>query len=213
VTRSIRRASIALWRSISSAASDGCEPGTASRIAFTEADRSRAERLDANLPQLSEPHVTLACMQASIAPPQGVGEQLAASFATLLKAVSASGGQFFTAVEELGLSLSQLKAMHVLGDAQEPLALGALGERIGLSPAAVSRSTDGLVRRGFVSRRDCPEDRRSKRLELTAKGRRTGEQLFALRMEGFRELVAQLEPEERAALASALEPVVRRLAP
>lgn len=152
-------------------------------------------------------------MQASVAPLQDVDEALAASFATMLKAITASGGQFLTAVEELGLSLSQLKAMHVLADVEEPLALGALGERIGLSPAAASRSMDGLVRRGFVSRREDPHDRRSKRLVLTAKGRRTSEKLFALRMAGFRELVARLDPAEREALVAALEPVVRRLAP
>ena len=51
----------------------------------------------------------------------------------------ATGENFFQAVEDLGLSLSQIKSLGCLGDG-EPASLGLLGERVRLSLPAVSRA-------------------------------------------------------------------------
>ena len=147
-------------------------------------------------------------MQASIASKQASSvEELTSLLAVVMKRLMlATGENFFQAVEDLGLSLSQIKSLGCLGDG-EPASLGQLGERVHLSLPAVSRAVEGLVQRGYVTREEDPEDRRSKRVRITRKGRRTFEQLMALRVAGMREFVESLEPAERDALVEGLRPI------
>jgi DNA-binding MarR family transcriptional regulator len=151
-------------------------------------------------------------VQASTAPTQATGtDELTSTLAAILTHLQASTGRdFFQAVDKLGLSLSQIKSLRALFDADEPLSLGALGDELGLSLPAVSRAVDGLVKREFVTRQEDPADRRSKRVALTRKGRRTYAQLYALRVAGLRAFVEDLDDAEREALATGLEPVARR---
>ncbi len=148
-------------------------------------------------------------MQASTAPAQPT--DLTATLAGILThLLTSTGRDFFQAVDELELSLTQIKALRALIDAEEPLSIKALGDRLGLSLPAVSRAADGLVKREFVTREEDPGDRRSKLLALTRKGRRTHDQLYALRVAGIREFVEQLDPDERDALAAGLAPIAER---
>jgi DNA-binding MarR family transcriptional regulator len=124
--------------------------------------------------------------------------------------LTVTGRAFFQAVDDLGLSFSQIKLVGLLGDAAEPVSLGALSDKLGLSLPAVSRAVDGLVKRGFVKREEDPLDRRSKRVRLTASGRRSWERFTAVRLAGLRDFVEGLEPAEREALAQGLEPIGRR---
>jgi DNA-binding MarR family transcriptional regulator len=119
----------------------------------------------------------------------------------------------FAAMEEADVSVSQVKALKALAEAEEPMSLGAVSETLGLSLPAISRSVDGLVRRGMVKREEDPRDRRSKLVTATARGRSTYERLTALRLAGIRGFVADLDPEEQRALDDALAPVIRRPRP
>jgi DNA-binding MarR family transcriptional regulator len=119
----------------------------------------------------------------------------------------------FAAMEEADVSVSQVKALKALAEADEPMSLGAVSETLGLSLPAISRSVDGLVRRGLVKREEDPRDRRSKLVTATARGRSTYERLTALRLAGIRGFVADLDLEEQRALADALAPVIRRPRP
>src|SRR5688500_13051396 len=84
--------------------------------------------------------------------------------------IQSAGNDFLRAVEDEQLSLTQLKAMHVLAAATDPLSLNGLAERLGgLSLPTLSRAIEALVQRGFVSRSEDAADRRVKRLKLTAK--------------------------------------------
>ena len=67
--------------------------------------------------------------------------------------------EFFAALQDAGISFSQLKCLGFLSNAEAPLSLGALSEDLGLSLAAVSRAVDGLVQRGDVKRQEDPSDR------------------------------------------------------
>jgi DNA-binding MarR family transcriptional regulator len=151
-------------------------------------------------------------MQASTAPAQAIGtDELTNTLASILTHLQASTGRdFFQAVDKLGLSLSQIKSLRALFDAEEPLSLGALGDELGLSLPAISRAVDGLVKREFVTRQEDPADRRSKRIALTRKGRRTYSQLYALRLAGLRPLVDDLDEDEREALSAGLAPLMKR---
>ena len=121
-----------------------------------------------------------------------------------------TGRDLFRAIEDLGLSFTQAKALQVLGQSEEDVSLKALSDRLGLSLPAISRAVDGLVKRGFVTRHEDPRDRRSKLVVVTAKGRRRMEELLAIRAAGLRDWLESLEPEELEALAEGLRPLAQR---
>ena len=60
-----------------------------------------------------------------------------------------------------------------------PLPVNTIGPKVWLTPGSISVAVDRLVKKGLVSRNDHPDDRRVRRVELTAKGR-------ALITRGFR---------------------------
>ena len=119
--------------------------------------------------------------------------------------------EFFAALEDAGISFSQLKCLGFLSNAEAPLSLGALSEDLGLSLAAVSRAVDGLVQRGDVKRQEDPSDRRSKLVTVSARGRATYERVLAVRVAGVERFVEGLEPEDLEALGAALGPIVEGL--
>ncbi len=145
------------------------------------------------------------------------GADLAAALADDLFALNnrlmaSTHRDLFATMEKAGLNITLVKCLGVLTDAEGPVSLGRVSEELGLSPAAISRSVDALVRRGQVKREEDPGDRRSKLVSVTGRGRETYCRLVALRRAGVRKFVDQLEPAEREALAAAVGPVVRRLA-
>jgi DNA-binding MarR family transcriptional regulator len=119
--------------------------------------------------------------------------------------------EFFKALQDAGISFTQLKCLGLLSEAGAPMSLGALSEELVLSPAAVSRAVDGLVQRGALKRDEDPSDRRSKIVSLSARGRAAYERVMAVRLAGVRRFVDELEPQERDALGAALHPIVERL--
>jgi DNA-binding MarR family transcriptional regulator len=151
---------------------------------------------------------TAARKAASEVTPQQLTKGLAALIKHLLHA---SSRDFFAELEHTGISLTQLKTLALLSDADEPMSVKALSDAIGLSLPGVSRAVDGLVRRGDLTRAADPRDGRSKLLSVTARGRRTLERLLAVRLAGVRGFVDELEPQERQALAAGIEAVERRL--
>jgi DNA-binding MarR family transcriptional regulator len=124
-----------------------------------------------------------------------------------------AGNEFVQAVEDAGLSLTQLKAMHVLAGSEEQLSLNGLSDGLGgLSLPTLSRAVDALVQRGYVRRVEDAADRRVKRLSLTAKGRRTIDRLIEIRVGEFAAVLETLTEDERERLARALEPILERRA-
>jgi DNA-binding MarR family transcriptional regulator len=129
----------------------------------------------------------------------------------LKQVLSSSSREFFAALQEAGISFTQLKCLGRLSEADGSLSLGGLSEELGLSLAATSRAVDGLVQRGEIKRQEDPSDRRSKLVSLSARGRATYERILAVRLAGVRRFVESLEPAEREALGAALRPIVARL--
>ena len=120
--------------------------------------------------------------------------------------------EFFTTLQEAGISFSQLKCLGLLTEAEAQLSLGALSGETGLSLPAISRAVDGLVQRGEVKRAEDPDDRRSKLLTVTARGRDTYGRLAWVRAAGVKRFIEELRPQERDALGAALHTIVERLA-
>lgn len=110
------------------------------------------------------------------------------------------------AVEELDLTLSQVRAIHMLVCSDpEPLSGGRVAERLGISPAATSRALDALVTKGFVARTESPEDRRVRLFAITPAGRAAAARLTALKRAQLERFVAGLGPAQRQALSRALD--------
>jgi DNA-binding MarR family transcriptional regulator len=152
-------------------------------------------------------------MQATDAPTQAsTHEELTLRLGALMKhLLGSTGREFFAEMERRGLGIAHVKTLGILADSEEPLSLKALSEQLGLSLPGISRSVDVLVQRGLVKRKEDPEDRRAKRVELTAKGRRTFEALIELRLAALDEWVAQLDPDERDALSRGVRAVERHI--
>ena len=124
--------------------------------------------------------------------------------------IHAHGEDFFKAVGELDLSFSQVRILGVLARDVERASVKELAGTLGLSLAATSRSVDGLVQRGYVTRAEDADDRRMKRIAATGHGRALLNRLIELRIAGAADFLDTLSARERAELASALEPIVAR---
>jgi len=122
----------------------------------------------------------------------------------------AGGGDFYRAVGELELSISQIRILHLLTGPTETASLKAIADEVGLSMPAVSRSVDSLVQRGLVTRTEDPKDRRHKAVRATDEARRLADRLIELRVAGITDFVRTLSAEQRRDLAAALTPIVAR---
>ncbi len=110
------------------------------------------------------------------------------------------------------LTVPQFRVLVVLSH-DEAISLSDLAENLGLSPAAMSRMVDLLVRRGLISRQTRTVDRRGISLSLTRRGRET----FRAAQQATRAVLAQnlstLSPRELARVNSALQTLNRVFAP
>jgi DNA-binding MarR family transcriptional regulator len=121
-----------------------------------------------------------------------------------------SGGEHIRKMEESGLSLTQVKALLMLAgpEGEEPYAGRDIAERLQISLASVSRAVDGLVRSRLIKRVEDPDDRRVRRLTITAKGRELAGEIVASRLADLEAFAASLTPAQRRKLDTALEAVL-----
>jgi DNA-binding MarR family transcriptional regulator len=110
----------------------------------------------------------------------------------------------------LDLSFSQVRALFVLFDSQEDLAVHELAGLLGLSMATAGRAVQGLARAGLVTRREDDHDRRVKRVRLSEHGRRFVGSLAQAHREAVRECLESLSEHEREQLSQALAPLLAR---
>jgi MarR family 2-MHQ and catechol resistance regulon transcriptional repressor len=103
----------------------------------------------------------------------------------LMKAVRALLPQAAESIEQTELGDSDFRVLEALLH-KGPLPVNTIGPKVWLTPGSISVAVDRLVKKGLVSRRDHPSDRRIRQVELTAKGR-------ALITRGFREHAAAME--------------------
>lgn len=110
----------------------------------------------------------------------------------------------------LDLSFSQMRALFVLFDSQQELAVHELATQLGLSMATAGRAVQGLVRAEMVTRREDDRDRRVKRVRLSEHGRLFVDSLMQAHREAVRECLASLSDGEREQLSQALAPILAR---
>jgi DNA-binding MarR family transcriptional regulator len=121
-----------------------------------------------------------------------------------------SGQRFYALVEELDLSITQIKTLHVLESLVDELSVNELAKLLGLSLPAASRNIEGLLRRGYVERREDDHDRRVKRVRLSESGGEVAMELHSQRLAELEDLAATFSDRQRRQLRDALASLLER---
>lgn len=121
-----------------------------------------------------------------------------------------SSHEYYALVDELDLSLTQIRTLGVLEHRDLQPSVKQLAELIGLSLPATSRNVDGLLRRGMLERQEDGRDRRVKRLCLTAEGRESARRIDAARLAGMQRFTETLTEQQRSRLSGALASLMLR---
>ncbi|MEW6045586.1 MAG: MarR family transcriptional regulator [Bacillota bacterium] len=105
------------------------------------------------------------------------------------------------------ITVSQLECLKYL-QRHGACSAAELAEGLHMSPPAVTKLVDRLVRKGLVRRRDRPEDRRSVEISLTEAGRRTAEELRRRRSRVLEMILNRMGPDDREELERSLRAFV-----
>ncbi len=143
--------------------------------------------------------------------PAVTGHATADGLQDLMALLGAAGeGAWLRAMQRTGLTMPQMITLTVLSR-EGTQTVSALAERLRLTRGATSHLVDRLVRLRFVTREESADDRRQKRVELAAAGKRVLEQLRRDRHTDLSTAASQLTPETRAALEAAVNAARREL--
>jgi DNA-binding MarR family transcriptional regulator len=123
---------------------------------------------------------------------------------TVIHAAGVIQDRLEVALEPTGLSVAKLGALRHLAEANEPLPLGQLAERIACVKSNVTQLVDRLESDKLVRRVPDPSDRRSIRAEITEEGRARYEAGMAAFNAAEDELVSELALTDRDQLQNLL---------
>jgi DNA-binding MarR family transcriptional regulator len=154
-------------------------------------------------------------------PPRFTAEpaELARGLAGLLRFFThASDNEFLRQADDLDLTLTQLKLMSTLYELPEPapgedpqlLSVKEVAEELGISLPAASRAIEPLVKRRLAIRKEDEQDRRVKRVRLTARGETALERLLATRIAAAEAVLERFDAAQREKLADALTEILGR---
>jgi DNA-binding MarR family transcriptional regulator len=132
--------------------------------------------------------------------------------AVMLYVLVSEGGAVVRAIDESGLTFTQMKALMTLagGEDSEPASVKLVAERVGVSLPSASRAIEGLVKRRLATRVEDSEDRRVRRVSLTRSGRELADRILATRISGLERFASTLNAAERRKLDAALEVLLER---
>jgi DNA-binding MarR family transcriptional regulator len=122
-------------------------------------------------------------------------------------------GNQLRVMEESGLSMTQCKALLELGGLGEearPHQVGDLAERFGVSVPSMSRAVDSLVRGKLATRLEDPDDRRVRRVAITARGKELVDTLLVVRQAGLETFAESLSAAQRRKLDAAVDSLMDR---
>jgi DNA-binding MarR family transcriptional regulator len=122
-------------------------------------------------------------------------------------------GNLLRVIEESGLSTTQCKALLELGglgEATPPRQVGDLAETFGVSVPSMSRAVDGLVKKRLATRVEDAEDRRVRRVAITAKGKQLVDTLLVVRQAGMEAFAESLTAAQRRKLDAAVDSLMDR---
>jgi DNA-binding MarR family transcriptional regulator len=140
--------------------------------------------------------------------PQGELSHLLVELTTLINRRSA--GDTLALMNEAGLTMGQMVTLFILEMVGEH-SVGALAQKVHLSPAAASHMVEQLVQGKLVHRAEDPADRRAKRIAITDRGRVFIRRLDTERRREIALVVARLKPQSAQQLAAAVRLAVEEL--
>ncbi len=145
------------------------------------------------------------------ATPAGAHAELSHLLAELTALINRrSAGDTLALMNEAGLTMGQMVTLFILEMVGEH-SVGALAQKVHLSPAAASHMIEQLVRGKLVQRTEDPSDRRAKRVAITDRGRVFIRRLDTERRREMAEVVARLKPQTADRLAEAVRVAVEEL--
>jgi len=122
-------------------------------------------------------------------------------------------GNQLRVIEESGLSMTQCKALLELGgigESADPRQVSDLAETFGVSVPSMSRAVDALVKKKLVTRLEDPDDRRVRRVAITAKGKQFVDTLLVVRQAGLETFAEGLSATQRRKLDAAIDSLMDR---
>jgi DNA-binding MarR family transcriptional regulator len=132
--------------------------------------------------------------------------------ALMLHTLRSGGGAAMGAIDDTGLSFIQVKALVSLASDEggEHSSVKDVAGGLGVSVPSASRAVDDLVKRGLATRVEDPDDRRLRRISLTAAGSELTDQVMAARVAGLERFAETLTSAERRKLDAALDVLLKR---
>src|ERR1700760_143491 len=121
-----------------------------------------------------------------------------------MKAFQALSPHAAESVKQTKLGDSDFRVLEVLLH-KGPLPVNTIGSKVWLTPGSISVAVDRLVKKGLVSRKDQPDDRRVRQVELTLKGRALISQEFGEHAAAMEDVANVLSKNERLTLLRLLK--------
>lgn len=113
--------------------------------------------------------------------------------------------------KERGLSMTQVFILRQIHGEQNGCNVSMISEEMGVSNAATSQTLEHLVQQGLVSRIEDPQDRRNKRITLTAQGEQFLQGGLEARQAWLADLEARLTGEEKTLIAQAFDILLAKM--
>src|SRR4028118_1658889 len=107
--------------------------------------------------------------------------------------------------KRMGIEASELSTLEHL-QAAGPMTLGRLGERLSMSPGAITALVDRLEKKGYVERIPNPKDRRSALVRETEAGLKDSLQHLWPYIEEMKGIEGRFSKEERQMIPRSLSP-------
>jgi DNA-binding MarR family transcriptional regulator len=122
-------------------------------------------------------------------------EELRVIIATLVRRFSLSER---ADVSCCGVTVAQAATIEALG--REPVRLGPLARRLGISPSTLTRNLERLEKDGLVAREPDPEDARASRIRRTSAGERAARRVADQELAFAAEVLERLGAERGAVM-------------
>jgi len=103
-----------------------------------------------------------------------------------------------------GINLAHCHALLEISDAGE-ISVTGLAERLELDKSTLSRTVDGMVAEGYVTRSEAAGDRRRSSIRITDAGRKMAEKINDLCDRYYREIFKYIPDDKHGIIAEAVE--------
>lgn len=113
--------------------------------------------------------------------------------------------------KDQGLSMTHVFILRQIHAEQNGCNVSMISEEMGVSNAAISQTLEHLVQQGLVSRIEDPQDRRNKRITLTAQGEQFLQAGLEARQAWLAELDSRLTEEEKTLIGQAFDILLAKM--